>query len=339
LSGTAIITVILCSRLFEKEPEIIMTQLDAARMFGLVFSKLLLFYVTRIVLKFKTVSNVRFSELTPLLILPVMTAIILNLLAHILIYNSNVQSYVLISGGCVLSINIITYYLFYQMNKNANLKLEHYMLQQQYDNERSNLENAKLIYDDTGALLHDINEHFALIKNYAEYGKNEKIINYIKELDSNEIPKILRNIKTEDEVLNIVINSKLAVCKKEKIYVDLSVFGNIANKISDLDKSVLFGNLFNNAIEAVKSADSKSISLKIQRQDDYISIFMSNTVSSPVLNKNPRLFTQKKDKNRHGIGIKSIRKIVEKYNGIIEFFEEGDRFCCDIMLYDNALMS
>ena len=41
---------------------------------------------------------------------------------------------------------------------------------------------------------------------------------------------------------------------------------------------------------------------------------------------------QSRDKELHGIGIKSIKNIVEKHNGMIQFYEEEDEFCCHIMI-------
>ena len=38
------------------------------------------------------------------------------------------------------------------------------------------------------------------------------------------------------------------------------------------------------------------------------------------------------DKDNHGMGIKSIKKIVEKYNGSIDFKEDQNVFMCKVSL-------
>ena len=43
--------------------------------------------------------------------------------------------------------------------------------------------------------------------------------------------------------------------------------------------------------------------------------------------------TTKKDKENHGIGLYSVRKMVEKYNGIMEVHPKGNLFCVKLMLY------
>ncbi len=41
----------------------------------------------------------------------------------------------------------------------------------------------------------------------------------------------------------------------------------------------------------------------------------------------------KKAKEQHGIGMKSVRKIVEAYNGIMEVMPQDDIFCVSLILY------
>lgn len=43
--------------------------------------------------------------------------------------------------------------------------------------------------------------------------------------------------------------------------------------------------------------------------------------------------TDKKDKLNHGMGVSSIKKVVNKYNGFIEFLDKGEKFEVNISLY------
>ena len=49
---------------------------------------------------------------------------------------------------------------------------------------------------------------------------------------------------------------------------------DVLNNINDEDIAVLFGNIFDNAIEAAEKIEDKFISLEIQKQGAYISIYM-----------------------------------------------------------------
>ena len=46
-----------------------------------------------------------------------------------------------------------------------------------------------------------------------------------------------------------------------------------------------------------------------------------------------RFLTTKKAKEQHGIGLKSVRKIVETYNGTMEVTPQNELFCVNLILY------
>ena len=55
-----------------------------------------------------------------------------------------------------------------------------------------------------------------------------------------------------------------------------------------------------------------------------------NTTSGNVLKNNPHMNTTKKDKNMHGFGIMNIRDIIDKYNGTINYEQQGDNYLIDV---------
>ena len=60
-------------------------------------------------------------------------------------------------------------------------------------------------------------------------------------------------------------------------------------------------------------------------------IIIRNYIGTSVLRNNPQLNTTNKDYTGHGYGIKSIKKLVEKYNGDINITEENNYFVVHIM--------
>lgn len=338
LVGTSAFTMFLFGILFGKSYTELITQFDVPRIIAIFFSKMLYFYVTRIFLKIKDLftntSELDIQDTIPLLVLPIMTISILLIFMYILIKKFNMELGVLISSIIILSINFIVYYLFYKIKRNKDLEIENKLIKQQYNDERKNFENAQSVYNDADSLFHDIKEHLGVIYEYAEEGNNEEICKYIKSTGNLAIPEIYKYINTDDMLLNTVINSKISLCKKNNIDIRLYIGNNIFNNIEDADKSVLIGNLMNNAIEAEKKTEKKYISLSIQNKNNYTIIHIENVVEGSVLGTNSELKTTKRNKKHHGIGIRNIEKIVKKYDGMIEYYEENENFCCDIMIYD-----
>ena len=83
------------------------------------------------------------------------------------------------------------------------------------------------------------------------------------------------------------------------------------------DLSVLFGNALDNAIESVEKisdADKRLIHLTISREKSFLRIRVENCYEGEI-NFVGGLPSTAKDARYHGYGMKSIRSIVEKYNG------------------------
>jgi len=154
---------------------------------------------------------------------------------------------------------------------------------------------------------------------------------YIDKIIDGQLAEKEKLVFTENEVLNAVVGTRLAICAKKEIQAEAKITHSLKN-MSDEDISVLLGNLLDNAIEASENLTSKNLKLEIQPQGEYVSIFMTNSICSSVLANNPELSTTKHEKFLHGFGIKNIKNIVEKYNGMIDYFEEDNTFCCDILI-------
>lgn len=59
-----------------------------------------------------------------------------------------------------------------------------------------------------------------------------------------------------------------------------------------------------------------------------------SVINSKQEKRNLALVTTKPDKEKHGRGVKSIRKVVDKYDGTVEFEDKGDTFEVTGILYE-----
>ena len=93
-----------------------------------------------------------------------------------------------------------------------------------------------------------------------------------------------------------------------------------------------------NAIDACSIVDSPDITLRIGtdtiRNMDII-IITNTCVSHPKFEPNGLLATIKEDKLRHGFGMQSIQRVVDKYKGTLDaqYSEEDSLFQITINLY------
>ena len=104
--------------------------------------------------------------------------------------------------------------------------------------------------------------------------------------------------------------------------------------VEDEDLVVILANLLNNAIEACeKCEEKKTIKLKFVIEENLIVLSVKNTCSHSIIYSGNEIKTSKKDEpEMHGIGIKNIIQIVEKYNGEYVIKNENNEFSFSIII-------
>lgn len=111
---------------------------------------------------------------------------------------------------------------------------------------------------------------------------------------------------------------------------------------SSMDLVIFLSNLLDNAIEACERMEEKEkakIILKMQYQMSNLVVLIKNTYDGHLDGKTSNekeyamLPTSKADKGAHGIGMKNVMDIVEKYNGTIHWKAEQGWFTINALLY------
>ena len=98
--------------------------------------------------------------------------------------------------------------------------------------------------------------------------------------------------------------------------------------MSDADLYALFGNLTDNAIEAVKDLPDgkRTISFSIKEVRGFLSVNIHNLYEGKLEFENGLPVTTKGDRANHGYGMKSVRMICRKYNGEMTIKADGGAF-------------
>ena len=103
-------------------------------------------------------------------------------------------------------------------------------------------------------------------------------------------------------------------------------------KIKSRDMSILFSNLLKNAFEAAsKVCDEGYVKVEIKTDTNLFRIQITNNFEGEIKKyPNGDFITSKQDDLNHGFGIKTIKRIVKKYNGHIKFKDELGQFMITI---------
>jgi hypothetical protein len=60
---------------------------------------------------------------------------------------------------------------------------------------------------------------------------------------------------------------------------------------------------------------------------------INNSFDGTILKEKGAITTSHRDKNNHGLGLESVKTVLEKYNGTIEFKYNGNKFHTALLMY------
>lgn len=138
---------------------------------------------------------------------------------------------------------------------------------------------------------------------------------------------------TGNGVIDTILTEKKLLCEKYGITLTAIINGKLLSFMDKMDILVLFGNLLDNAIEAVeKLTDKKTISITLSEVQGMVSIQSNNYYEGSIHMVDKTIMTSKKDKEYHGYGLKSIKEIVNRYNGRMLIKTDNQIFIVQIIL-------
>lgn len=147
-----------------------------------------------------------------------------------------------------------------------------------------------------------------------------------------ELQDSTAKIYTSNEILNSILKLKFVQAEKLHIRVENDIMVPKYLKMEYGDMGILFGNLLDNAIEACSRLPQEHRWLRLT-----VNYFRGGLVliveNSKDAEEDIDFFTHKIYPKNHGIGIKSVKRVVAKYNGIIEFKDEAMYFEASAIIY------
>lgn len=230
--------------------------------------------------------------------------------------NENFKFALVICNLLSLLSNIVVFYVHDKTIKTNRKYTELLLTQQKEDNRVSYYELLKEQNVNSKVLIHDITKHLNSLK-MLSMNNNADIVDYIDNIENDF--DIMNPIDySNNALLNLITNRYYQICKKENISFEINIQNTQLDFMSEPDITSLFDNLIANATEAAKQSENKFIIFSIDiRNSNFLVISVLNSSDKKPLQVNENIISSKKDSEMHGIGIKSIKRVVKKYDGII----------------------
>ena len=221
-------------------------------------------------------------------------------------------------------------YLQNELFKKSELRNELEMMNLLWDMEKEQYQFSKENIALINQKCHDLKHQIRALRNASK----EEINKYLDEIEESvQIYEAI--VKTGNEVLDTILTEKSLYCKKKGIIVSCVADGSQMDFIDTVDLYAILGNAIDNAIEAVEkfqTREKRQIDVLIYRQQQFLAInvinpIKGNLVFENAIDENHDLpVTTKQDKNHHGFGLRSMKYILKRYDGVLNVSEEDGVF-------------
>ena len=212
------------------------------------------------------------------------------------------------------------------MRKKTYLKLVEYQTEQS----EKHLGEVRSIHKEMRGYKHDFHHHLQTLKGQLEAGEVDRALAYIEQLD-NQLMNVDNLLKTGNVSLDAILSAKIAQAKVDSITVTVKANVPDSLTISDVELSIIIGNLLDNAIEACRSVDSnRFIRIYISMKGKMLYFSMLNS-SGEKKKKTGSLFATQKE-GMHGLGLRRAEAILEEHGGWVKYNSEDGAFTSEFLV-------
>lgn len=216
---------------------------------------------------------------------------------------------------------------FLQQSSLEQLKLQQYELNQNFYDELS--EKSRQLC----SLHHDFKNHIGVIQGNLKHNKYNEAMTYLDSIVdyANSACEV---IITNNHTVSSIIMAKKSECERKEIRLKTEILFEKIYKITDMDLTIILGNILDNAIYAASKdlPENREINLTIKQIDSFLSVLCINNFIEKPIEKYGELKSIKRNATSHGIGLKNVFEICKKYNGEGKYTYDDRFFTINLLL-------
>lgn len=229
----------------------------------------------------------------------------------------------------ILLIAVLIYlgrkYIIYSVDKSIS--------NYQNDLMKKHCEEVENMYRQIRGWRHDYHNHIQTMKAHLALHNLDELEAYLDELDV-DLTTVDTVIKTGNVMIDAILNSKISLAQSKNIVVNAKAIVPKELNLSEVDLSLIIGNLLDNAIEAcdkVTNPDERFIRVYIDILKGQLYIYVMNSMQGTPKRVGD-VYLSTKAGNNHGLGLIRIDKVVERCHGYLERQNEEGVFVTEVML-------
>lgn len=239
-------------------------------------------------------------------------------------------------SACILAADLSVFYLYDVLMQNDTHVRQRDVFRQQTDHYRNQLEVIEESGNRLRALRHDMKNHMLHLQAELQKGHVEDALHYLEEMGA-ELQNPVEYVKTGNREVDSLLNYKLRRAEQVLSEVEQDIRVPMEWLPKSFDINVILGNLLDNAIEAAGESERKWLKFVLRADKGVLLIQIANSCDLAPRKTGRRFLSTKAEAGEHGVGLQSVKRMVEKRKGNIEFTYEEGVFLAEVLLYRNEL--
>ncbi|MDO4548924.1 MAG: GHKL domain-containing protein [Clostridia bacterium] len=246
---------------------------------------------------------------------------------------------ILLCTVLLLAINVLTFYMYERIRNEEQDRYELALASKQSEAYAHQAELMKKSAKNLKLIRHDIKNHCISLEYLAKEGRTDEILEYIGRLRD---VTIVQEEYVHSGLLPLdgIMNYKLAEAKEAGADIQVSVQVPDSLGVDGSDLVIILGNLMDNAIEGLSRSREKILQARLYLEKDVFYIVIRNSYDGEVRlakGRNDVYLTRKERPESHGFGIISVRKALDRYNGVLKLEHDESFFTAKAILYPKGV--
>ncbi len=197
--------------------------------------------------------------------------------------------------------------------------------------QEKNLKQSQKVYyerllekeEETRRFRHDINGHMMCMHDMVTQKQWDDLREYLETLTGNLHIVSKKQYNSGNHTVDIFLSHYLGNIRDN---VRIKIIGRFKEdiKVQQIDMSTIFDNLLKNVSEELNSSEEAGyFTMKINQGKQYIKVEMRNSICQDKERASKCL---EQEKRSHGYGIKNMKRIVQKYDGQLQYEKTQEEF-------------
>ena len=272
--------------------------------------------------------SIKINESIVLFIIPLCSLVLLYCVTR----SGIASEYLFETGICVLIICLVMFYIYHFFLNHIENEYKNRLLEEIISGYKKELNLIKKSELKVEGMRHDLKNHLLELKSLSEKGQYNKLSSYIEDM-YNDLPNGKKYSKTGVYELDSLINYLIEEDGRGLKDVNVKITVPESIEINSYKLNIIIGNLLQNAIEAALKSEEKRLSLNIKMVNNILLINIENSFSNITNFDGEEIISTKTGIEKHGIGLKNVKRIVEEQRGMMDIIAKDNSFTVKVLIY------